>query len=138
MRLVLDTNIVTSALFWDGPRRRVSDAGSEGKATLFTSRALLAELRAVLSRAKFDSRIHEARQTVDNLVEGYTKQTVSVLPSPTPRIVTDPDDDVAIGTALAAEADLIVTGDKALLLVAEYEDILIVSPVEALRLITAG
>ena len=38
---------------------------------------------------------------------------------PTPRIAPDPDDDIVIGTALAAKADLVVTGDKPLLSVAE-------------------
>jgi len=45
---------------------------------------------------------------------------------------------VVIGTALAAQADLIVTGDRALLAVAEYQSIRIVSAIEALRLLVAG
>jgi len=98
---------------------------------------LLAELRNVLSRSKFDLRIHEARQTVDTLIKAYTKQTICVLPAPTPRIVSDPDDDVVIGTAVAAQADFIVTGDKALLAVAEWEGVRIVSAVKALRLLTS-
>jgi len=44
-----------------------------------------------------------------------------VRPTPTPRIVSDPDDDVVIGTALAAKADLLVTGDQPLLSVGKYQ-----------------
>jgi putative PIN family toxin of toxin-antitoxin system len=136
MRLVLDTNTVTSALFWNGPPRRVLRTGIEGGAMLFTSGPLLTELSVVLSRSKFELKLREARQTVGNLIEAYTKQTICVLPAPTPRIVSDPDDDVVIGTAIAAQANLIVTGDKALLLVAEYQGVRIVSAVGALRLLT--
>ena len=58
-----------------------------------------------------------------------------VRPTPTPRIAPDPDDDVVIGTALAAKADLIVTGDKPLLAVAEYQGVRIVGVSHALQII---
>jgi hypothetical protein len=47
----------------------------------------------------------------------------------------DPVDDVVIATALAAKAELVVTGDRALLLFAEYESGRIVSVSEALKAI---
>jgi predicted nucleic acid-binding protein len=81
MRLVLDTNVVMSALFWDGAPRRVLDAGDRGDAILITSGRLIAELRTVLSRDKFAGRISEARQTVGNLVESYALRTISVVPT---------------------------------------------------------
>jgi putative PIN family toxin of toxin-antitoxin system len=137
-RLVLDTNVVIAALIWNGTPRRVLSAGHEEKAILMTSAQLLTELRVDLSRSKSDHRIYEARQTVDGLIAAYTWQTISVLPFPIPRIVSDPDDNVVIGTALAANANLVVTGDKALLSIVEYEGIRIVPPVEALSLLDAG
>ncbi len=54
-----------------------------------------------------------------------------------PRIAPDPDDDVVIGTALAANADLIVTGDAGLLSVEQYRDIRIVSVADALKSIAS-
>ena len=60
-----------------------------------------------------------------------------VRPTPTPRIVSDPDDDVVIGTALAAKADLLVSGDRPLLSVEKYQEVRIVSVAEALELIAA-
>ena len=55
-----------------------------------------------------------------------------------PRLAPDPDDDVVIGTALAAKADFVVTGDRALLSVREYEGGRIVSVSEALDAVVAG
>ena len=46
-----------------------------------------------------------------------------VRPTPTPRIVGDPDDDVVIATALAAKADLLVTGNRGLLNVGAYQEV---------------
>lgn len=117
MRLVLDTNVVMSAFFWNGSPRRILTAGYSNQAILFSSAPMLAELRRVLSRPKFDKRIYEARQSVDRLLGAYTQRTTLVEPVPVPRLVSDPDDDVVVGTAIAAKADLIVTGDHALLAV---------------------
>lgn len=73
--------------------------------------------------------------TVDQLIDGYAALTQVVRPMPTPRIVADPDDDVVVGTALAARADLLVTGDLGLLDVGTYQDVRIVSVAEALGII---
>ncbi len=136
-RLVLDTNAVISAFFWNGTPRRLLDACYGGQAILITSGPLLAELRFVLSRPKFKRRISEARQSVDRLVGTYAQHAISVQPVPTPRVVSDPDDDVVIGTALAAKADFIVTGDSALLAVAEYEGVRILSASDALHILSS-
>ena len=58
-------------------------------------------------------------------------------PAATPRIAPDPDDDVVIGTALAARADLVVTGDKPLLTVSEHQGVRIVSVAQAIEIIEA-
>lgn len=51
-------------------------------------------------------------------------------------ICRDPDDDLILATALAAKADLLVSGDDDLLTLESYEGIEIVTPAEALRRIS--
>lgn len=135
MRLVLDTNVVASAVLWGGVPRLLLQAGREKRVELFTSAALLAELTDILGRRKFDKKIAASTLTVDQLVDRYAALAALVRPTPTPRIAADPDDDVVIGTALAAKADLIVTGDKPLLSVAEYQGVRIVGVSHALQII---
>ncbi len=53
MLLVLDTNIVVSALIWGGVPRQLLDLARDGRVTLFTSSVLLDELADVLGRDKF-------------------------------------------------------------------------------------
>lgn len=137
MRLVLDTNVVASAMLWGGNPKRLLQAKREKRVELFTSVAMLAELTDVLARPKFEKKIAASMLSVDQLVDGYAELTQLVRPTPTPRIVADPDDDVVIGTTLAARADLLVTGDRGLLDVGAYLGVRIVSVAEAIEIITA-
>lgn len=138
MRLVLDTNVVASAMLWGGNPKRLLQARREKRVELFTSVAMLAELTDILGRRKFEKKIAASLLTIDQLVDGYAELAQVMRPTPTPRIVSDPDDDVVIGTALAARADLLVTGDRGLLDVGAYQGVRIVSVAEALGIITGG
>jgi putative PIN family toxin of toxin-antitoxin system len=138
MRLVLDTNVVVSALLWDGaPKQLLRVSHSEG-VLLFTSTPLLVELTETLSKKKLGRKIAASRLSADHLVNFYAESVSVVRPIFVPRIAPDPDDDVVIGTALAAKADFVVTGDRTLLAVAAYEGVRIVSVSEALRTIAQG
>lgn len=136
MRLVLDTNVVASAMLWGGNPKLLLQARREKRVELFTSVAMLAELTDILARPKFEKKIAASLLTVDQLVDGYAELAQLVRPTPTPRIVADPDDDVVIGTALAAKVDFLVTGDRGLLDVGEYEGVRIVRVAEAIGIIT--
>ena len=138
MRLVLDTNVVASAMLWGGNPKLLLQARREKRIELFTSVPMLAELTDILVRPKFARKIAASLLTVDQLVDGYAALTQVVRPTLTPRIVSDPDDDVVIGTALAAKADLLVTGDRGLLDVGAYQGIRIVGVSEAIGIITPG
>ena len=132
MRLVLDTNTVVSALLWKGAPRRLLREVAVARVQLFTSNALLAELAYVLSRSNFKKQIASLGVSPTELFDTYTKQVKIVEPVGLPRTAPDPDDDVVIGTALAAKADFIVTGDKPLLSVKVFDGGRIVTVGEAL------
>lgn len=138
MRLVLDTNVVASALLWDGPPRRLLRVGQGAGVTLFTSAALLAELTDILSRPKFERKLAASLLSIDQLVDLYAEMVAVVRPISIPRLASDPDDDVVIGTAIAAKANFVVTGDRALLSVLEYEGGRIISVSGALEALVSG
>ena len=133
MRLVLDTNVVASAILWGGTPRSLLQAAREKRIELFTSTAMLAELTDILVRRKFAMKIAAAQLTIDQLVDGYAQLAALVRPVATPRIAPDPDDDVVIGTALAARAKCIVTGDKRLASVVRHQGVRLVSVAQALE-----
>lgn len=133
MRLVLDTNVVASALLWGGVPRLLLQAAHEKRVELFTSTALLAELTNILGRRKFEAKIEASLFSIDQLVDRYAELAALVRPAPLPRVAPDPDDDVVIATALAAQAEMIVTGDRSLLSVATYQGIQFATVREAVQ-----
>lgn len=132
MRLVLDTNTVVSGLLWDNTPSRLIDAGLQGHIELFTSQVLLLELEDVLPRRKLARRVAASGLSVAQLVARYALLAQSVSPAAINRVSVDPDDDHVLACALAAQADLIVSGDPDLLNLKSYQRIPIVNPAEAL------
>lgn len=68
MWLVLDTNVVTSAMLWSGNPKQLLQARREKRVELFTRVAMLAELTDILGRPKFEKKIAASLLTVDQLV----------------------------------------------------------------------
>src|SRR5271168_3954955 len=133
MRVVLDTNVVVSALIWGGKPMVLLEAAAEGNLRLFTSAALLAELREVLARPHLAAKLEQQSSSVDRALTHYTGLANSVTPDATPRVVpTDADDDHVIAAAVTARADFIVTGDSDLLTLGTHRGIAILTPAAAL------
>lgn len=139
MRLVLDTNVVASGLLWRGAPAQLLDAAQVGEIELFTSRPLLAELANILVRSKFANAIAATGLPSDELVLGYAELTTVVEPVEIALTISeDPSDDQVLACAIAAHADLIVSGDKHLhSLGGQYKGISIIRPAEAVRMIEA-
>jgi uncharacterized protein len=139
MKIVTDTNVVVSGLLWLGTPGRLLEAAANGRITLYTSPALVNELRSTLSYGRLAPRIQRSGLTLDELIGRYLNVAILVQPSAVPRIVAnDADDDQVLACALEARADLIVSGDrKHLLPLGSYQGIPIVNAAEALRSIEA-
>jgi putative PIN family toxin of toxin-antitoxin system len=137
MRWVLDTNVVASAMLWGGVPRVLMQAARERRIEIYSSVPMLAELADILSRRKFEKKLLSAGVTIDLLVQSYAQLAQIVHPAAVPRTAPDPDDDVVIATALAAQASGIVTGDKALLTVSGQHGVNIFSVAAALAALSA-
>jgi uncharacterized protein len=112
MRVVADTNIVISALGWAGQPRQLLQAAADGLITLYTSPMLIEELRDVIHRPHIVSVLTKWQSTPQTALTYYQQLTVLVSPLSTPRVVlNDSDDDHVIAAAVAANANLIVSGD---------------------------
>ncbi|MCU7959617.1 MAG: putative toxin-antitoxin system toxin component, PIN family [gamma proteobacterium symbiont of Bathyaustriella thionipta] len=135
MRLVLDTNIIVSGLLWGGLPRQLLELGRDGRITFFTSSLLLDELADVLERRKFASLLVSQNITPDFLMQRYGMLAQLVKPQAIERTVRDVDDDAVIATALAAKADVIVTGDNDLLVLHPWQGMQILNAADVLALI---
>ena len=136
MRLVLDTNVVVAGLLWLGPPRRLMDHAIEGRFELCSSTVLIEELTRTLGYSKFAQRMAQHETNVTTLVAQYQALTYLLMPSHIPRVVPrDADDDHVVACVVAAQADMIVTGDRHLLELERFRGISIIKPAEALEFI---
>lgn len=123
VRVVADTNVIVSALFWKGNESKIIDLAEEGKIKLLSSVALLDELKKVLMYERFGL----GEKTVDDNVEYIL--TISEIISPKRRlrvIREDPDDNKFLECALEGKARYIISGDRHLLRLKEFRGIKVV------------
>jgi len=133
VRIVLDTNVVLSALLWRGAPYLLLDAiRQQPNIQLCSSTALLEELADVLTRPSATRRLTIIGKTAREVLADYIETVDLAEPVTVPRVVpTDADDDQVIAAAIAAHADLIVSGDSDLLSMGQHQGIPIVTPVQA-------
>ena len=129
MRIVLDTNILVSALISGaGPPGQVLAEVKGGHQTLVTSADQIAELRRVLSRPHL--RRYLAPGAADDLIANLEAVGEVVGDLPEVNASPDPDDNRILAAAIAGRADLIVSGDK--------KDMLALGRVAGIPIVTAS
>jgi putative PIN family toxin of toxin-antitoxin system len=135
VKVVFDTNVVASASFWQGAPFDCLAAWAQGRTEAVVSAALLAEYHETMEELRLD---YPRRKCVE-WVEPLTESAKLVFPVERASGATvDPDDEMVLECALAAEADFIVSGDKKhLLALRQFRGIPIVSPAEFLRRLPA-
>lgn len=108
IRVVLDSNIVLSALLTSGgvPEAVLSLAVNR-VVQLCVSEPILAEYREVLNRPK----LRISPQKVDIALSRIREVSLIVQPSTSVRVCSDPDDDIFLECAQAAGANYVVTGN---------------------------
>lgn len=129
-RTVFDTNVLISALLLPEslPRQAVDLALEFG--TLLISEATLRELAAVLKRPRFDSFVTHPEREV------FLRRLASVAewvePSLRLAVCRDPKDDKFLELAVDGRADVVVTGDKDLLVLNPFRGIGVMTPAQFL------
>ncbi len=111
MRVVLDTNILLSALITRGtPPDRLYEEWRHGRFDLATAERQLEELNRVSRRPFFLARLKPSE--IGRMVNDIRRLALMYDPLPPVTISPDPDDDFLLAVAQAAAADYLVTGDK--------------------------
>jgi putative PIN family toxin of toxin-antitoxin system len=132
LRVVLDTNVIVSAIISDGKPRELFKNGIEGQFSIVTSGLMLKELARVLRRPKFRTSQNEIRRITLGLLN--TAEVINIK-SKFKAVKDDPKDDIIIETAYDGHADFIVTGDSHLLKLESFGEIKITTVEEALKLL---
>lgn len=125
MKIVLDTNVLMSGIFFTGPPYQILQAWRDGAIQLAVCPEILAEYRDVAVRL---SRTYKGIDILPLLdLVAVRSHIVQAAPLPRP-VCADPDDDIFIACALAAKAPIIVSGDRHLLAVSGFAGIQVLRP----------
>lgn len=119
-RVVLDTNVLVSAIISDGKPRELLKKGIANQYSIVTSDLILKELLIVLRRPKFKISEDEIQRTILALIR--TADVVNVK-TKIKAVKEDPKDDMVIETAIDGRADIIVTGDNHLLTLKNFSGV---------------
>jgi putative PIN family toxin of toxin-antitoxin system len=127
VRVILDTNVFVSGVFFSGPPYQILEVWGDGRLHLIISQEILDEYRRV-------GRILSIQFPAIDLWPIIELVTVEaeIYPSHTlpETICDDPDDDKFIACAIAGNCKMIVSGDKHLLKVSGFKGINIIKPRE--------
>ena len=124
IRVVLDTNVLISALLFKGELSGIVGLWQKGKIIPVISKETFDELRTVLEYSKFSLSRAEIKSLIEHdILPFFEVVNVSKHVKGTCR---DPEDDKFISCAISASVDWIVTGDKDLSDLKKYQSIRII------------
>lgn len=132
IRVVLDTNVLISALLFKGELSRIVGLWQTGKIVPVISKETFGELRTVLEYPKFSL----FRAEIESLIEHEILPFFEVvnISRHVKGACRDPEDDKFISCALSANADYIVTGDKDLSDLRKYQSIKIIHALDFMKM----
>lgn len=125
MKVVLDTNVIVSGIFFGGPPGTILQAWQDGKFVLVMSPATFEELARVSNELAEEYPQVDPVPILNRIV--YSSEFVETKPFDHP-VCADPDDDKFLECALSAHAEVVVSGDKHLLHVTGIPDLEVIRP----------
>lgn len=129
-KVVLDTNVLISAIVFGGKPRDVFNKALKGQIKLVLLKDILDEMEGVLSGKKFqypNPIIRYIRNALEDLAE-------FVSPEKRVKVIKDnPNDNRILECALEAKADYIISGDHHLLELKEFQSIRIITPSDLIK-----
>jgi len=130
VKVILDTNVFISGVFYDGPPNRILNAWRDGKIQLVISHEILREYLRVgeIFTGKFPS---IELQPILDLVT--IEAELHVAEDLSEQVCSDADDDKFLACAIASGIKHIVSGDKHLLKVSGFHGIEILKPHEFIK-----
>lgn len=131
LKVVLDTNIIVSGIFWQGLPRLILDLARDEKIEVFISLPILKELNRVLTGKKF--RLTQIE--VDRIHKDILNYTIPITPLSLEEVnIPDKRDTIILEIATTAKVDYLITGDPHLLNLQTFKGIKIVTAREFLSL----
>ena len=127
LKVVMDTNVFVSGVYFSGPPYEILKAWQEGVFELVVSQEILDEYRRVGEILSAERPNVDLDPILTFVIEHAKVYQPVDLNEP---VCEDPDDDKFFACALASGSQVIVSGDKHLLKVSGYQGIEVLKPRE--------
>ncbi|BAZ82773.1 putative toxin-antitoxin system toxin component, PIN family [Sphaerospermopsis kisseleviana CS-549] len=136
MKVVVDVNVLISALLWGGTPRKTLILAQNNQISIFASPDLFQELETTLKRTKFQAKIKSLGLTVEDILDATT-EVLQTCPNISLDIdisqLRDMKDYHILSAAVSAQAEVLITGDQDLLVLNKFAEILIMTPADFLN-----
>jgi|SRR3989344_1024202 len=138
MKIVLDTNVWLSGIFWDDEASKILEKAEKKEMQIMISEDILSEIVNVLNReSKFQKYILNLRLSIEDLLR--TILSISTLIETKTKldiIKADPKDNIILEAAIDEKVEYVISYDNHLLNMIEFRGIKIISPGEFLKIKT--
>jgi putative PIN family toxin of toxin-antitoxin system len=121
VRVVIDTNVLISAIFWTGKPKQILNKVRQEEITFLTSEFILEELKKVLR--KVDKPFKLSEEEADRVVTAMRELAVVVNIGSQVSVCQDENDNRVLECAIDGNADCIITGDFHLLQLGSFQKI---------------
>ena len=125
LRVVLDVNVLISALLLPGVPRSILESVGEDKFIMVLSSTLLEDFLRTIEKPKLKKLI--TPDLLEEIIALIHRKALIVEPKRKITACRDPDDNAVLEAAMAAKA-IIVTGDKDILSMKNFKNLRILSP----------
>lgn len=117
---VADTSTAISGLLWSGPPGEILKGAVDGRWIIYASDEIVAELKEVLIRPKFQPRLARLSTTAESVLSDLIPYLHLTVVSGPPSIQSrDAKDDIFLACAEAAGVDYLISGDSDLLAIGQ-------------------
>ena len=130
MKVVIDTNVVISGIFFGGNPKKVLQLCIENAITAYVTNEIVSEYERVIEEMQKKAKHEIPRKALDDLLVLTELTTANIKID----ICRDPDDNKFIECAISANALYIVSGDKDLSDLKQYNEIKVVTATEFLKI----
>jgi putative PIN family toxin of toxin-antitoxin system len=125
MKVVLDTNVLISGVFFSGPPHQILKAWRDGEVQIVVSALILTEYQRVGHALAEQFPDVDIGPILELLAVGAELASSSALPGP---VCADPDDDKFLACAATSGTKFLISGDKQLLKASGYRGIEVLTP----------
>lgn len=118
MKVILDTNVLVSGIFWGGTPGKILELWAKEKIEVVVSRPILQEYERVLTEME-----HKKPTGFSDDWRGFIiRHSILIHPEGSFHLCRDPHDDKFLHCAVSAGAKFLVSGDKDLLVLKKISD----------------